>query len=214
MPAANPRITITLKPEVHEVLKRLSSLTGNSQSSMVGEILNDSFPVFERMVQVLSAAEKMRADAMKSHQEIGRGLKLAHGRIERQLGLSLVDLEESFLPILEAADEVDRRAATDGQRASEGEHGGPSGGARRGSTPISNRGVRSTPEAKKKGSKEAGQVLAIRPQLPEDHPDRVAEETALFKAKVCDENGWKVDADAHRAYAASLVKNGVRHGSV
>lgn len=66
MPAANPRITITLKPEVHEVLKRLSSLTGNSQSSMVGEILNDSFPVFERMVQVLSAAEKMRADAMKT----------------------------------------------------------------------------------------------------------------------------------------------------
>ena len=214
MPAANPRITITLKPEVHEVLKRLSALTGNSQSSMVGEILNDSFPVFDRMVQVLSAAEKMRADAMKSHGEIGRGLKLAHGRIERQLGLCLADLEESFVPVLEAVEEVDRRAAADGQRGSAGDHGGRSGDARRGSTPISNRGVRSTPEAKKKGSKEAGQVLAVRPQLPADHPDRVAEESALFKAKVCDEKGLKADADAHRAYAASLVKNGVRHGSV
>jgi predicted DNA-binding protein len=156
MPAVNPRITITLKPEVHEVLKRLSSLTGNSQSSMVGEILNDSFPVFERMVQVLSAAEKMRAGAMKSHEEIGRGLKLAHGRIERQLGLSLVDLEESFLPILEAAEEVDRRATSGGASGEQGETVAPPGGARRGSTPISNRGVRSTPEAKKKGSKGAG----------------------------------------------------------
>lgn len=155
MPAVNPRITITLKPEVHDVLKRLSSLTGNSQSSMVSDILTDSLPVFENMVQVLAAAEKVRSEALKSQEQIARGLKLAHGRIERQLGLSLMDLAESFQPILEAAAEVDRRAELDGDSGSLCGTGSPAEAARRGSTPISNRGVRSTPEATE-GSKEQG----------------------------------------------------------
>lgn len=213
MPAVNPRITITLKPEVHEVLKRLSSLTGNSQSSMVSDILTESLPVFENMVQVLVAAEKVRSEALKSQQQIARGLKLAHGRIERQLGLSLADLEESLQPILEAAAEVDRRAELDGASGTRCGTVAPDEAARRRSTPISNRGVRSTPEAIE-GSKAAGQVLVVRPQLPADHPDREAEESALFKAKVCDAMGLKADADAHRVYAASLVKNGADHGSV
>lgn len=156
MPAINPRITITLKPEVHDVLKRLSSLTGNSQSSMVSDILTESLPVFENMVQVLVAAEKVRSEALKSQQQIAQGLKLAHGRIERQLGLSMMDLEESFQSILEAAAEVDRRAESDGESGPLCGTVSPGEAVRRGSTPISNRGVRSTPGAKKKGSKEAG----------------------------------------------------------
>lgn len=141
MPSVKPRITITLEPQVHEVLKRLSSLTGNSQSSMVCEILTDSLPVFERMVEVLAAAEKLRADAMSSQQEIGRGLKLAHGRVERQLGLCLADLDETFQAVLDAA--VAPASV-------------PVAAAVEASAPISNRGVRSTPEAKKKGNKGAG----------------------------------------------------------
>lgn len=155
MPAVNPRITITLKPEVHDVLKRLSSLTGNSQSSMVSDILTESLPVFENMVQVLVAAEKVRSEALKSQQQIARGLKLAQGRIERQLGLSMMDLEESFQPILDAAAEADRRAELDGDSGPLYSTGSPAEAARRVSTPISNRGVRSTPEATE-GSKEQG----------------------------------------------------------
>ena len=63
MPAVNPRITITITPELHAVLRRLSELSGQSQSGIVGELLGESVPVFERMVTVLEAAQKLKAEA-------------------------------------------------------------------------------------------------------------------------------------------------------
>ena len=70
MTTINPRITVTLQPQVHAVLRRLSQLTKNSQSSLVGELLAESMPIFERMVEVLDAAEKLRAKGMEASSEI------------------------------------------------------------------------------------------------------------------------------------------------
>ena len=38
-PMKNPRITITLKPEVHAIIKELSRLNDESQSAIIGSML-------------------------------------------------------------------------------------------------------------------------------------------------------------------------------
>ena len=57
MPTPNPRLTITLEPSTAAQLRRMSELTGNSQSSMISELLSQSAPVFDRLITVLEAAE-------------------------------------------------------------------------------------------------------------------------------------------------------------
>lgn len=135
MPTKNPRISVTLTPELSSILDRLSSLTGDSKSAMVAELLNQSAPVFERMIAVLAAAETLKAQASEGLDSIGHGLKRAQERIESQLGLVLDDLDAGTRPILDAAEKVTRR----GNRAR------PDGRARAprsGATPMSNRGVK------------------------------------------------------------------------
>ena len=57
MPTQNPRLTVTLEPSVAARLRRVSELTGNSQGSMVADILSQSAPVFDRLIKLLEAAE-------------------------------------------------------------------------------------------------------------------------------------------------------------
>jgi hypothetical protein len=107
MPTKNPRITVTLTPELHAVMRRMSELTGNSQSAIIGELLNTSMPVFERMVKVmeaaLSARDKMSADVAIS-------LLGAQTKIEEQMGLVLDAFDEGSKPILQAAEKIQRKA--------------------------------------------------------------------------------------------------------
>ena len=119
-----PRITVTITPEVHALLRRMCELTGNSQSSFVGELLAQSVPVFSRMVEGLEAAERLRGEALRAPDEIRASLDQAQGDLESQLGLVLDVIDDGFRPILKASEKVQRRAR------------------RRSSTPLSNRGVR------------------------------------------------------------------------
>lgn len=132
MPAANPRITITLSPEVRALLGRVSSLTGNSQSSIVGGILQTSVPVFERLIAVLEAAREAQG---KVNDEVLSSLAVAQGKVESQFGLALETLDDGFRPILQAAEKVQRRA--------------PGAGGTRRLPPMSNRGVTPHPKVKK-----------------------------------------------------------------
>ena len=136
MATKNPRITITLEPQLHAILRRLSQLTNNSQSALIGDLLGESVPIFERMVEVLSAAEAMRAQGMAATDEMKNALHRAQGRIETQLGLVLDDMDHGNRPILEAAEKVQRRGAGAGKRSA-------APAPRSGATPLSNRGVRS-----------------------------------------------------------------------
>lgn len=147
MTTLNPRITITLHPQVHAVLRRLSELTKNSQSSLVGELLAESLPIFERMVAVLDAAEKLRAKGMSVSHEVTSALVTAHNRLENQLGFSLDVMDIGNRPLLDAAEKVQRRGAATREKGRS-----PSRGTapRSVPTPLSNRGVRSaTPTSKK-----------------------------------------------------------------
>ena len=66
MTTQNPRLTITLQPSLAAQLRRLSQLTGNSQSSLISELLDGSAPVFDRLIRVLTAAEGAKA-SLRGH---------------------------------------------------------------------------------------------------------------------------------------------------
>lgn len=128
MATNKPRLTITLPEKTAEQLRRISELTGNSQSSIVSECLEQAEAVFERLILVLDAAEKAKAAVSR---ESMKSLNEAQRRIEKQLGLALSDFNSVTEPFLGAF----------------GEGTAPAGGTskaprRRKATPLSNRGVR------------------------------------------------------------------------
>lgn len=145
MPATNPRLTITVTPSVASVLRTLSAITGNSQSAILGELLEANLPIFERMVRVLEAARKVKDD---HRQKVAENLEEAQGRLEQQLGLVLAEFDGAAKPVLDAAERIERRAGrAEGGAASSARAAGR--GARR--TPMSNRGVTPRPTGKKTG---------------------------------------------------------------
>jgi hypothetical protein len=131
MPALNPRITITLEPSIHALLKRLSAVSKDSQSAIVSGILAQSAPVLQRVIAVLEAAEAA-SEHLKT--EAAASLLSAHSEIERQLGLALEAMDEGTRPLLDSAERVARRTSKRAPQA----HGERAG---RRPTPMSNRGV-------------------------------------------------------------------------
>ena len=145
MSTTKPRITITLEPVTALQLKRISELTGNSQSAMVSEVLEQAVPVFDRLIKVLEAAElaKQSAELAKQSvrvQSVGN-LDAAQKRIERQMGLVLEDFDESTAPLLKELEQVTRRGRRKVGDAALHTHSGEPVGRKL--TPPSNRGVRS-----------------------------------------------------------------------
>lgn len=134
MPTQNPRISITLTPALAAVLRQMSELTGNSQSAIVGELLNEAQPIFERMVRVLQAAKDVKA---KVRDDMLASMEQIQTRLEQQLGLGLEAIDTTAAPLLERAEEIRRRRGRAGMARS----GAAPGPAAAVSTPMSNRGV-------------------------------------------------------------------------
>jgi predicted DNA-binding protein len=109
MPTKNPRISVTLTNELSDILGSMSDLTGTSKSALVAELLQQSLPVFERMVAALAAAKTLQAQAGGGMAEIGEGLRRAQERIETQLGFCLDTLDEGLRPVVSEAEKVARR---------------------------------------------------------------------------------------------------------
>ena len=153
MPASNPRLTITLRPTIAAQLRRLSELTGNSQASLIAELLDGSEQVFARLITVLEAAQVAKEEMRGA---ITGDMRSAQERVERQLGLTLDAVDDMVAPLVDAAEAVKRRArkraASMPARPAAAARGASAGG---GSTPVSNRGVRSDP-ARTKVSKKRG----------------------------------------------------------
>lgn len=145
MTTTRPRITVNLEPVTAQQLKRISELTGNSQSSMISEVLEQAAPVFERLILVLEAAEKAKERARESVDAVRvksvERLNEAQQRIETQLGLVLEDFTQSTEPIIEDLEKVSRRRRSGAQAEAR------TAAAARVPTPISNRGVRLTRKA-------------------------------------------------------------------
>lgn len=140
MPTKNPRLTITLEPSLAAQLRTLSELTGNSQSSLIAELLEGSGPVFDRMIQVLQAA-KTAKEAMRG--KLVADMEDAQTKMEGALGIAMEGFDLFTGSLLDEAEAVTRRARRGPA---------PRGGIGRGAaapTPISNRGVRLDPKATK-----------------------------------------------------------------
>lgn len=148
MPTQNPRITITLEPQVHAMLRELSRLAAQSQSALVGELLEQCMPVMQRMVDVLRAAEQLKQQGAEALAEVSSGLEHAQTKLEAQLGLALETIDGGFRPILDAAETVQRRA---GRPPAAGAAGAGGRAVRRRGTPPSNRGVGSPVRGPGKG---------------------------------------------------------------
>ena len=173
MPTNNPRITITLEPATYARLRRLSELTDQSLSAIVSEILDGSAQVFDRTITVLEAA-KSATEEMR--EKTAADLAAAQTKLEQQLGLSLEVFDGYTESLLEDAEAVRRRARRGGPalrgasprpttrwrcaccdmvlEQDEKPRECPGCGQRRWRldavpTPMSNRGVRSTPRKAK-----------------------------------------------------------------
>jgi hypothetical protein len=57
MPSVKPRLALTLPEHRHDLLKRLAGLQGVSMASVVTELLEECYPVLERVVLALEAAK-------------------------------------------------------------------------------------------------------------------------------------------------------------
>ena len=144
MATKKPRLTITLEPALSESLRRLSELTGNSQSSLISEMLSGSGHVLEKMIAVLEAAQFAK-DAIKGR--ITRGLDDAQGKFEQALGLAFEGFDGIDTVLKEAAG-----AAPKGQTPTASESAAAADISAQ-PTPLSNRGVRSTPTPRKNTKK-------------------------------------------------------------
>jgi hypothetical protein len=152
MPATNPRLTITLQPRLAAQLRRLSQLTGNSQSSLIAELLEGSTAVFDRLIAILEAAEQAKGTVEASLKgKLTSDMDAAQAQIEKQLGLALETFDSMGDDLITELEQVKRRS---GRRGAPLRGEPPARSA--GTTPMSNRGVRSsTPNTKvnKKGQK-------------------------------------------------------------
>jgi len=142
MATKNPRLTITLNPALAAQLRRLSELTGNSQSALISELLDGSGAVFDRLIKVLEAAEAAK-ESMKGG--VARDMRDAQQRVEQQLGLMLDFGEERAADLVDQVETVRRRRAKGAPRSGVAS---PAGDAPL-ETPPSNRGVRSLTKSRK-----------------------------------------------------------------
>lgn len=147
MPTVNPRLTITLNEKSAAQLREISHLTGQSQSSLVAELLEESDPILDRMIRVLRAAESAKA-ALK--ERTASDLAAAQQKIESQLGLMLEAMDDASMPLLSQLERVARRGRKDAAGMAIAAAPRPSGVLL---TPPSNRGVRLTTKTHKKPSK-------------------------------------------------------------
>lgn len=120
MSGLNPRISVTLTPAVDAALKRLSEASGQSRSSLVGEILEQSLPVFERLAVVIETAKTATQEAKA---RMASNMEAAQTKLESHLGIVHDLFEEQTADLIADIEAVGRRSArepkvarTDAQR--------------------------------------------------------------------------------------------------
>jgi hypothetical protein len=151
MPTLNPRLTVTLKPTTAAQLRKLSQLTGSSQSALIAELLEGSEDVFSRLITLIQAATDAKASLTA---EMVGTMEAAQAKLEGQMGLALDTWDTAAAPLLNEAEAIVRRARKrdgGGMRAAR-----PAPARAAAPTPLSNRGVRSTSKTRKSPVKAGG----------------------------------------------------------
>lgn len=58
MPTIKPRVQVTLEPQTHEVIERLSRLQGRTRGAVIAELLDSVAPALIRTVALIEAAQE------------------------------------------------------------------------------------------------------------------------------------------------------------
>jgi hypothetical protein len=74
MPTKNPRLSVVLTPALAATLAALSEATGESASSLVRDLLSQTEPALQRMLQLVTAAKAAKG-------QIGDGLSESMRRV-------------------------------------------------------------------------------------------------------------------------------------
>lgn len=69
MPTINPRVNVTLRPEVYDLVSRLAKLQQRSRAAVLSELLHEVLPVLERVVVVGEAAKRAEVQAKEGLRE-------------------------------------------------------------------------------------------------------------------------------------------------
>ena len=96
MPSKNPRLSIVLSPGVAATLAAISKETGDSVSSLVRGLLEQTAPALERMLELVKAAKaskgQIAAGVAGSMDRVIDDLQSALQRADKAAGQVLIDL--------------------------------------------------------------------------------------------------------------------------
>lgn len=97
MPTKNPRINLSMPPELYELINRLGKVSGKSMSASIVELLEASRPVLERVVVVGETARKIQQEAKGA---LAARVEEAQASIESHL-IAAADQADLFITGLE-----------------------------------------------------------------------------------------------------------------
>lgn len=69
MPTVKPRINLTMPPHRYDLVKRLAAAQGVSMASVISEVLDEVYPVLERVCVVLEAARRAKETQISGMRE-------------------------------------------------------------------------------------------------------------------------------------------------
>jgi len=109
MSTTKPRITLTLEPHAHEVLRRLSAAGGESMSAIVTGFLDMALPQLERLVVVMEQAKTMPEETKEA---IRGSLVRAEAELLPSV-MAVVDQADMFVAEAHATIKAAGRGATE-----------------------------------------------------------------------------------------------------
>lgn len=114
MPSVKPRLALTLPEHRHDLLKRLAGLQGVSMASVVTELLEECYPVLERVVVALemakSASESAKAGLRESCDKAIEELEPYRDVISAQFDLFMGEITRQVQGASDATGDAPRAA--------------------------------------------------------------------------------------------------------
>ena len=122
MPTKNPRIALTLQPYRYDLLKRMAALQGVTMSSLVSDVLEELYPVLERVCVALEMAKQAQESSKQGLRDsvdrsIGELMPILTAG-QAQLDMFIGDVERAVRVAAVGADAQAVRPAADARTAS------------------------------------------------------------------------------------------------
>lgn len=77
MTTRKKRLQVTIEPELEPILERLSKFMGKPQSTIITELLMESYPILEQTAIALELASQKRLDLSGLNEAVNKGIEKA-----------------------------------------------------------------------------------------------------------------------------------------